>query len=781
MRHSRLALVLLLLSGCGRCGQTVVSTRDAPHAEAPPGDPDLPGVARVDPDLEARLRAALADMPESYAPRTHHLRPNGSPKYVNRLILESSPYLLQHAHNPVNWFPWGEEAFRRARALGRPILLSVGYSTCHWCHVMERESFEDEEIAAYINRHFVPIKVDRESRPDVDEVYMTAVRLLTGGGGWPMTVILTPDGTPFFGGTYFPPRARGGRPGLLDVLRRTAEAYARDPEGVAAKARALTQAIERAAAPAPGGDLPGTEALHQAAARLAASYDPVFGGFGRAPKFPRPASLDFLLRYHHHTGDPAALRMVVETLEHLSAGGIHDHVGGGFHRYSVTRDWSLPHFEKMLYDNAQLASLYLAAYQVTGREDFADLAREILTYLVREMRDPAGGFYSATDADSPGPDGHPEEGRFFTWTPEEVRAVLGEEAEIVIEHYGIRSRGPVDGRSVLAEVESVEETATRHGIGAAALRRRLATALARLREARARRPPPHRDEKVLAAWNGLVLSALARAGLVLGEERWTLHARALAAFLDREMTDTSGRMIRSWHAGKTSGPGYLADQAFVVQGLLDLFEATGDPAVLERARRLQAAQDRAFLDSERGGYFLTPTDGESLLARPKPAHDGALPAGNSVSAMNLLRLSAFTLDPVYRDRAERTLAAFARQIGTGMPAMLSALAFYRAVPKEVALVGEEEAVAPLRAVVGTTYLPERALVLARPQKLPRLTRLIPWLEEKTAGPSGATAYVCERQRCDLPTRDPQVLRRQLEKQPPLFASPPPQLVLGAAP
>jgi uncharacterized protein YyaL (SSP411 family) len=421
-------------------------------APAPPGDPDLPGVARPNDALVAHLRSALETKPAGYEPRTEHHEANGAPTYTNRLVLETSPYLLQHAHNPVNWHPWGDDAFERARRENKPVLLSIGYSTCHWCHVMERESFEDVEIATFMNQHFVSIKVDREERPDLDDVYMQAVQMMTGGGGWPMTLALTPDREPFFGGTYFPPRdgVRGARQGFLTILRDLAAAYARDPAHVADQARQLSARMRDLARSSPPAGMPGAQAIYLAASRLARAFDPEWGGFGRAPKFPQPSAHELLLRYFRRTNDAQALQITLLTLEKMAAGGIYDHVGGGFHRYATDRAWMVPHFEKMLYDNAQLAVLYLDAYQITHRDDFARVVRETLDYVAREMTSPKGAFFSATDADSEKPDGEHEEGWFFTWTAAEIDALVGaERARLVRAYYGVTEAGNFEGRNIL--------------------------------------------------------------------------------------------------------------------------------------------------------------------------------------------------------------------------------------------------------------------------------------------------------------------------------------------
>src|SRR6185312_14951466 len=514
-----LAACASLFSGCKR-----VTVAAAP-ARAAEEDPELPGLGAGSPALEARLRAALAAKGPAYRPRTHHLNPDGSPRYTNRLILEASPYLLQHAHNPVNWYPWGDEAFARAKREGKPIFLSVGYSTCHWCHVMEAESFEDQEIARYLNEHYVAIKVDREERPDIDAVYMSAVQSLTGSGGWPMSVWLTAERTPFFGGTYFPPRdgARGARRGLLSLLAELATAYRADPGRIVSEAGKLASAVRQdlggpSSSPlaSTGVDsVPDGAVIPALVRQLGRGFDEVNGGLRGAPKFPSSLPVRLLLRDYRRTGDAEALRMATVTLEKMAAGGINDQIGGGFHRYSTDERWLVPHFEKMLYDNALLAVAYLEAYQVTGRADFARVARETLDYVLREMTAPSGAFYSATDADSDG-----AEGKFFVWSEPEIRAVLGggSTAERFIRYYGVTPGGNFDGRNILfAQKPNETERAA------------LSEARSKLYAARARRVPPARDDKVLAAWNGLMISALSQGGRLLDEPRYTDAATTAAA------------------------------------------------------------------------------------------------------------------------------------------------------------------------------------------------------------------------------------------------------------
>ncbi|HEY3233357.1 MAG TPA: thioredoxin domain-containing protein, partial [Polyangiaceae bacterium] len=509
--RSVIAAFMVALVGCSGHG----CSRSPPEVSSR-GEPRSVNEAK----LKALLKAALSAKGSGYLPRTRHKNADGTAKYTNRLILESSPYLLQHAHNPVNWFAWGEEAFEHARALHRPIFLSVGYSTCHWCHVMEEESFEDEEIAQYLNQHYIAIKVDREELPDVDAVYMTFLQALTGNGGWPMSVWLTPSRDPFFAGTYFPPRAgaRGSRRGFLDLLREQAERFASSPSTVAETARDNVGRLQAASAPEPSGDFPPASLLKTARAQAAQRFDPEFGGGRGAPKFPSSFPIRLLLRVARRAGDAEARRMAVSTLEHMRQGGIYDQVGGGFHRYSTDARWLVPHFEKMLYDNALLVVAYLDAAQATGDARLATTVRETLDYLLRDMTGPNGTFYCATDADSPTPNGRREEGVFFTWTPSELRSALGEDdARAAANWFGVTAGGNFDGRSILFAERRLEDVARELSMAPPVLEARLAGIRTRLLDVRSRRPPPLRDDKVMVAWNGLAVSAFARAALVLGD------------------------------------------------------------------------------------------------------------------------------------------------------------------------------------------------------------------------------------------------------------------------
>jgi uncharacterized protein YyaL (SSP411 family) len=722
----------------------------------------FPGAAPFPEPLARRLADAVAARGPAYAPRTHHLDAAGRPRFTNRLVLERSPYLLQHAHNPVSWWAWGDAPFEEARRTGRPVFLSVGYSTCHWCHVMERESFEDPEIARVLNERFVPIKVDREERPDVDAIYMTAVQLLTGRGGWPMSVWLTPDREPFFGGTYFPPRdgERGAMRGFLSILNEIADVHGRDPERVRAATGSLVHAVRQALAARgePASDLPGTDTIRAAVTAYRQGFDPVHGGLRGAPKFPSSLPLRLLLRHHRRSGDPQSLAMATLTLEKLAAGGIHDQLAGGFHRYSTDAEWLVPHFEKMLYDNALLAVAYAEAFQVTGRRDFARVARDTLRYLEREMTSPEGGLYSATDADSPAPErgssgGEAEEGRFFVWEEAEIRAVLGADADRFLRFHGVTAEGNFEGRSILRVPRPDEETWDA-----------LAPAREALREVRARRPAPLRDEKVLAGWNGLAISALAFGGRVLGEPRHVEAAARAADFvLDRMVKD--GRLQRSWLAGEAGVPAFLEDHAFLAAGLLDLYEATFEARWLEAAVDLCERQERLFADPDGGAWFQSAPDHDRLLAREKPTHDGAEPSGASVAVLNALRLHAFTTDERWWKIAAAALRHYAGALEaqpTALSELLLAVDFASDAPREVVLVWPDDGAAPepFLGVLRRTFLPNRALCGGTEAALVRAGRIARVAAGKPAA-GRPTAYVCERGACSLPAISPEKLAAQL--------------------
>jgi uncharacterized protein YyaL (SSP411 family) len=706
----------------------------------PPGAPPRPAA------LDRQLTEAVRARGPGYRPRTHHLE-DGRPRFTNRLILERSPYLLQHAHNPVDWWPWGEAAFQEARRLGRPVFLSVGYSTCHWCHVMERESFEDDVIARVLNGRYLAIKVDREERPDVDQLYMTAVQLLTGGGGWPMSVWLTPEREPFFGGTYFPPRdgARHGMRGFLSILEEVVALYGADPERVRGATASLTAAIRTALAPAgpPARAVPGGEPIEQAVAQVRQRFDAEHGGLRGAPKFPSSLPVRLLLRHHRRRGDPRSLEMALTTLTRMAAGGIHDQVGGGFHRYSTDGRWLVPHFEKMLYDNALLALAYAVAWLVRAWPDLAGVVPTTLDYVLRELTSPEGGFCSATDADSEG-----EEGTFFTWTAAELRQVLGAEAERFCRFHGVEEAGNWEGVNVLhLPAPDEEEWAA------------LAPARAALYARRATRPAPQRDDKILASWNGLMISALAFGGRILSEPPWVeAAARAADHVLSRMVKD--GRLQRCWLDGQAGPPAYLDDHAFLAAGLLDLYEATFRPRWLEAALDLADRMERLFGDPAGGGWYTTAPDHEALLVREKPTHDGAEPSGASVAISVLLRLAAFTGDERWRAAAHAALRQLAPALAAAPLSLTETLLALDQTLEEVPEVvlvwpAGSPGPGPLLEVLRRTYLPSRAL-LGAPEgpELEALGAIAPPAAGKLALGGRPTAYVCVRGACRLPTDDP---------------------------
>jgi uncharacterized protein YyaL (SSP411 family) len=732
----------------------------------------LPGAPPFSAALRLRLEQELARRGPEYVPRTQHRRQDGSPVYTNRLLLEASPYLRQHAHNPVSWHPWGEEAFALARELDRPVLVSIGYSTCHWCHVMEEETFDDPEVAALLNAGFVAIKVDREVRPDVDAVYMSAAHALGERGGWPLNVWLTPDQRPFHAGTYFPPEARGGRPGFRDVLARIRASYSESRGGVEQRAAQVTEAVRRdlAGAGAAASSAPDASLLDEAFERYRAGFDDRWGGLRGGTKFPASLPIRFLLRHHRRTGDEQALAMALLTLEQMAAGGLRDHLAGGFHRYTVEPRWLVPHFEKMLYDNALLLRAYTEAWQASGRADLREVVRQTVEYVARDMRAPSGVFYSATDADSAGPSGEMEEGRFYTWTPTEIRALLPAPAAwAAIVWYGVRERGELEGRNVLHAWRTRESVAAELVIAPERLDVLLEEARAGLLRARGQRPPPLRDEKVLVAWNGLMISALAHAGFALDEPRWiALSSRAADALLAQSVR--KGRLSRVAGSDASLTPALLEDHAFLVAALLDLYELDGEPRWLDEALRVQGWQEERFADAIHGGYFRTAHDGEALLAREKPIDDGAIPSGNSVAALNLLRLHALTTDPIWLERAGMLFSAFdpvLRDPRVRVAELLLALDFALEPTREIALVTRSErprsdAFDALLRPLRDQFVPNRVVVVAREgDDVASRSARLPWLAEKRALGGRPTAYVCIEQVCDFPTSDPERFSSQL--------------------
>jgi uncharacterized protein len=674
----------------------------------------------------------------------------------NRLIHEKSPYLLQHAHNPVDWYPWGDEAREKARKEDKPIFLSIGYSTCHWCHVMEHESFENEDVARMLNEYFVPVKVDREERPDLDRVYMLFVQASTGSGGWPMSVWLTPEGKPFFGGTYFPPDTRYGRPGFRSILESLARAWREERPRIEQSGAQVIEQLrqygeahngERGNAPAVG-----QHTLDAAFNAFRRSFDKRLGGFGAAPKFPRPSVLNFLLRYGAATGNEEAREMVLVTLRAMAKGGMHDQLGGGFHRYSVDENWFVPHFEKMLYDQAQLAISYLEAYQVTGDQQYADVARDIFEYVLRDLTHPEGGFYSAEDADSAADPAQPKEkseGAFYIWTQQEIVDALGEpDAAVFCRHFGVKANGNVDedphgefgGRNIL--YQATDQTKSVPGV-------------AKLLEIRSRRPRPHLDDKILSGWNGLMISAFAKGAQILDEPRYAEAARSARSFLHRKLwRETDSTLLRRYRDGDAAIEAFLDDYASLIQALVDLYETAFDASDLAWATRLAERAVGAFQDPEQGGFFSSIANQGDLVLRLKDDYDGAEPSGNSVMALGLLRLARLTGRDDFREAAERTLESFAGRMlsgGAGLPQMLVAQVFAMGTPMEIVLAGPRDQLRTMLRVLRRRFLPNAIVMSAAeaPVAMPAIDGL-------------ATAYVCENYACKLPVTEAGALEELLQ-------------------
>jgi uncharacterized protein YyaL (SSP411 family) len=689
----------------------------------------------------------------------------------NRLKIETSPYLLQHADNPVDWYPWGEEALQKAKAEDKPILLSIGYSACHWCHVMAHESFEDGETARLMNQLFVNIKVDREERPDLDSIYMQAVQSMTHHGGWPMTVFLTPELLPFYGGTYYPPRPRPGLPSFMQVLVAVADAYQNRRDEIERGAQMLLSQLSQASkARTEQGDLV-YETLNAAHHALAREFDPENGGFGGQPKFPPAMNLEFLMRVHHRTGWSKAKEMVERTLEHMAQGGIYDQIGGGFHRYAVDAHWLVPHFEKMLYDNALLSRVYLHAYQLDGAPLHRRIVQETLDYVLREMTSPEGGFYSTQDADSEG-----EEGKFFVWTPTEIDQLLGpEDGPSFRDYFDVMEAGNFEGKSILHVTESVDEVADRRGVSPERLRAIIDRGTKILFEAREKRIKPRRDDKILTAWNGLMLGSMAEAGAVLRRPDYVQAAARSADLILNQLRDHSGRLLRSYKDGQARFDAYLEDYAYLAEGLLALYQATFEPRWLEEARRLADALLDRFWDQEGGGFFDTARDhaDKALIIRPKSLTDNATPSGNAVAALVLLRLAAFAGPAEYNDQAAiyyrhavetlkllaGSMARYPRFFGYG----LCALDAYLATPQEIVIIGDPQhgATRTLLETVFNRYLPNTVLAVAQPDRVDALSAQIPLLAGRTQQNGAPTAYVCQNYTCQLPVTEPEALAGQL--------------------
>ena len=714
---------------------------------------------------------------------------------MNRLAQERSPYLLQHAANPVDWYPWGSDAFERARREDKPIFLSIGYSTCHWCHVMEHESFEKAEIASLLNADFVSIKVDREERPDVDRVYMSFVQSTTGSGGWPMSVFLTPELKPFFGGTYFPPTSRWGRPGFTDLLGELARVWKNDRPRVEQAASELLERLKMVTGTGSHGRgesaLAGADALDVALDGYQKAFDERNGGFGDAPKFPRPSELLFLLReYARRTarGDlgQAPLRMATDTLRAMALGGMRDHVGGGFHRYSVDAQWRVPHFEKMLYDQAQLVLAYLEAAQATGEDFYAAVAEDTLVYVMRDLTGPEGGFYSAEDADSLPPESagdagaRKSEGAFYIWSDAEIGEIAGRDAAIVRRRFGIEPDGnaPQDpqgeftGKNLLYIAQSIEDIATRAGVSPEGVVEALERARAEMFTARERRPRPHLDDKVLTAWNGLMIAAFARAARVLpgspAASRYLAAATSAASFIKKTLwQESSQRLLRRYRDGEAAIDAYAEDYAYLVFGLLELFQAGGDPQWLEWARTLQDAQDRLFWDDENAGWFSTSGSDPSVLLRLKEDYDGAEPAAGSVAVLNTLTLESLLGGGTWLSRAERTLARFGPRIGGAgrvVPMMMCGLSAWYAEHSQIVVVGDPAGAdaLDLQRAVAARYRPFAVVLPVAPgAQQEAVARLMPFVGPMGLRDGRATAYVCQDFACREPVTDAAALTAQL--------------------
>ena len=684
------------------------------------------------------VSAALSFSPgESRAQSPHQAPADRS----NRLAKETSPYLKQHAHNPVDWYPWGPEALERARRENKPIFLSIGYSACHWCHVMAHECFENPKIAKLMNENFINIKVDREERPDLDETYMQAVVMVTGQGGWPLSVFLTPDLQPFFGGTYFPPEK------FTELLVALSQAYRRDRAGVVKDAQSIKARLQGQGKIAGTGQAPDKEALTEAYRRLSQEFDTRHGGFGGAPKFPEALEINFLLHYYRFTGEDRALEMANVTLEKMARGGIYDQLGGGFHRYATDSRWLVPHFEKMLYDNALLAPLYLAQYQITGNELGRRVAGETLNFVLRDLGSPTGGFFSSLSADSEG-----KEGKYSVWSLDEVRQVVGAKAApLVIAALGVTKRGNFKGVNILTRPVSEAELAKRFSLTVEQVRLTLNPALEQMRQARAQRVPPARDDKIIVSWNGLMISALAQGAQFLGDRRYYQAAANGARFILKDLVK-EGRLYRIWAGGKASVPAFLDDYAFLANGLLDLFETDFDPYWLIEARRLVDRMEELFLDPQEGVYFYEGQDQKTPLGRNRSILDQSIPSGNSLAALACWKLYRFTEDTRYKKRAGAILSRFQGQAlksPLGFPQLLTVQILYLTPPLDLTLVGDpgQPTMQKMLKDCYRYFLPERRLVLKNPKTAAALEKAVPWLRDYPAAQEGPAAYICRGFAC----------------------------------
>lgn len=683
------------------------------------------------------------------------MKTNTDKKYTNHLIKEKSPYLLQHAYNPVHWFPWGDEAFQKAESENKPIFLSIGYSTCHWCHIMERESFEDEEVANILNQYYIAIKVDREERPDIDHIYMTICQAMTGQGGWPLTIFMTPEKKPFFAGTYFPKRGRGGHSGLMEILPYIAKKWQDDQEEILSSSEQIADAVKPRFQDFVSGPID-ENLLHQAYRQFEKEFDPDYGGTKGAPKFPIPHQYLFLLRYWKKTSKETVLQMVEKSLESMYRGGIYDHIGFGFARYSTDKKWLVPHFEKMLYDNALLAYVYLEAFQATGREDFGRIAEEIFTYVLRDMQHPDGGFYSAEDADSEG-----VEGKFYVWTPEEVKQILGkEEGDLFCSIYDLSEKGNFEGKNIPNLIEqSINYAAQKTGLNEEELHYQLDRYREMLFQVREKRIHPHKDDKILTSWNGLMIAALAKGAQVLNRKEYSKVADQAVHFILKNLRKENGRLMARYREGEAAYPAYLDDYAFLIWGLIEQYEATYNPEYLQSALELNQQMKDLFWDKERGGFFFYGEDAENLLARPKEIYDGAIPSGNSVAALNLIRLARLTGDQKLEEDAQAQLEAFSgtvKQYPFAYTFYLIAVYFALGPTKEIVISGKEEDQKTMAMLneVRSRFLPE-AVVLFHGQQTDGISieEIAPYTKDQNMLNDQATAYVCENFACHAPTNN----------------------------
>jgi len=680
----------------------------------------------------------------------------------NRLAQEKSPYLLQHANNPVDWYPWGEEAFAKAKALDRPVFLSIGYSTCHWCHVMEHESFEDEEVANLMNQHFISIKVDREERPEIDHVYMSVCRAMTGRGGWPLTIIMTPDKEPFFSGTYFPKNSRGNRPGMMQLIPSIAKNWQQDRENLFGNISKIMDYLKRTNTKSMG-DFPDESVLKDGFSQFLKRYDHEFGGFGKAPKFPSPQDFIFLLKYYHKTKDESALIMVENSLKHMRRGGIWDHIGFGFHRYSTDREWLTPHFEKMLYDQAMLSLAYLETYHITRNEFYAETARDIFTYVLRDMTSPGGGFYSAEDADSEG-----EEGLFYLWTVDEVNHILGiEDGKRFITAYNMTEKGnfrdeatrQFNGKNIIHQKGNLKDLSRNLKISEKELRKFIQSCRTKLMKERKKRIHPLKDDKILTDWNGLMIAALSKGASVLKEPTYLKSAEKAADFVVKNLRDSKGKLLKRYRNGDAGLDGHLDDYAFMIWGLLNLYEAGFDTKQLNRAIELSEIMEKDFNDNERGGFFLGSDQSEKLIIRAKTGYDGAIPSGNSIAVLIFNRLYRMTGNLRWANLSEKTLRSFSKdlkQMPSGYTAMILGFMYDAYGSKEIVVVGNgrHEETQLLLEELQSLYIPQKIMLFKDTnKKRDPLTKIASWTENHSTQNNKPTIYICEDFACRLPTTD----------------------------